>query len=165
MADTPQAEWPRPTVLQQSTEAAQEVADNLADKAERAKEVAAEQTAGLRRDPASAAIVAQLQRQTELLVQIAEAGERKEAPAPGQFRTPFTSHVRVRATKWILSVSGACVVQLTSGALPILTVQLAAADTREFPIPVTLDRGTNVAVTVVSGAGTIVDSVINGYPE
>lgn len=162
--DTPQTEWPRPTVLEQSTAAANEAADTLADKADRAKEVAAEQTAGLRRDPASAAIVAQLTRQTELLVQIAEAGERKEAPAPGQFRTPFVSHVRVRATDWIIAVDGAAVIQLVSGALPIITVEFPAADTRVIPIPVTFDRGTNVAVTA-TGAGTVVDSVINGYPE
>lgn len=162
--DTPQSEWPRPTVLQQSTEAAKEAGETIAEQASRAKEIAAEQTAGLRRDPASAAIVAQLTRQTELLVQIAEAGERKEAPAPGQFRTPFVSHVRVRGTDWIIAVDGACVVELVSGALPILTVEFPQADTRVIPIPVTFDRGTNVAATA-TGVGAIVDSVINGYPE
>lgn len=148
MADeTPQAPWPRPTVLEQSTEAAGEVADRLAEQTDRAKEVAAEQTAGLRRDPASAAIVAQLVRQTELLGQIAEAGERKEAPAPGQFRTPFVLHVRIRATKWILTVATAGKYTLRNGANLIASVITNGPETKDIDIPVTIERGTDVAVT------------------
>lgn len=170
MADeTPQAPWPRPTVLEQSTQAAHEVADNLAEKADRAKEVAAEQTAGLRRDPASAAIVAQLTRQTELLAEIAQAGERREKPAPGIWHLPFTTHVRIRAMQFNVSRNGAGTldIALRVGANDVVKWRVASIIQLDN-LYITVDRGQQVdVIDLATGApvADLLDAWITGYPE
>jgi hypothetical protein len=105
------------------------------------------------------------------LGELVDATVRQETPAASIYfampaatgRNDFPQPNRVRLTNLVVSISAAAVVTVTIGTAAYLLFQLAAADTRVIPFPLTIAEGTDVVVTV--SAGTLVAALFTGYVE
>lgn len=137
----------QPSALQRLQDAGKHAAQRLGTQAERTARTATEQSVALLRDPVAARMVALLEGMRNELVKIAEGGgERQEMPPPGLFRTPFTYHVRIRATKWVVTVAAGGRYVLRAGANTLARLQASNGGTYIVDLPVTIDRGIDVAV-------------------
>jgi hypothetical protein len=102
---------------------------------------------------------------------LVDATVRQESPAASIYfampaatgRNDFPQPNRVRLTNLVFSISAAAVVTITIGTAAYAIFQLAAADTRVIPFPLTIAEGTDVVVTV--SAGTLIAAFFTGYVE
>ena len=100
----------------------------------------------------------------ELIKAVNELHNRDEIPAPGAFVIPFVAkHERMRVVSWVVSVDAAGTYALQLGTSVRFTVQTAAADTLVIPLPITIDRGTDVSI--VATGGNVTDSLLVAYTE
>lgn len=67
------------------------------------------------------------------------------------------THQRMRCRYLIFSTSAAAVVTLTVGSMP-RTYSVPAADTRVIPLPIVIERGSDVSLSV--SAGTVTGNLI-----
>jgi len=107
---------------------------------------------------------------TETLAQIAKNTERQEAPAPGLFRLPLQTSVRIRATGLVILPAAAGTYRFMVGTAPLVTF-VAPANGVLGPIrlPVTIERGLQLEIITAAGvrvtAAEIADQFLLGYPE
>jgi len=103
----------------------------------------------------------------DMLGVLSASSIRQEMPAPAVFEltqdTPRSWSARIRNVYFVFSVSAASEVTLKIGtSVGARKFQVAAADTRIIPLPITIDPGADL--TLDSSAGTVTGFLI-GYIE
>jgi hypothetical protein len=96
---------------------------------------------------------------------------RGENPAPGLFRITATNrtHIRMRVTKWVVAADvaagGGTKVQLMVGTSVVATIDLSGeSPSFVVPVPITIERGTDVSTAPTSVLDALDESYLIYYP-
>lgn len=120
-------------------------------------------------NPATTALLQELSAIRMLLAEIRSNAERQEVPAPGMFRIPMQTHVRIRSESVLVFPAVAGTYSIQVGTDKRVTFKCAADGMLFMPLRVTFERGIRVAIVDSTGAEAaatdILDSFILGYPE
>lgn len=120
-------------------------------------------------NPATSALLRPLEAIRMLLAEIRSNAERDEVPAPGMFRLPLVTSVRVRSTHVIILPTTAATYALRVGTENRINFATAANGILDIPLAGTFDRGIRVSIVTSAGVDVtpaeIADAFLFGYPE
>lgn len=121
-------------------------------------------------NPATSLLLQAFGELQKTLAQISKNTERQEEPAPGLFRLPLQTSVRIRATGLVILPAAAGTYRLMVGTAPLVTfVAPANGVLGPIKLPVTIERGVQLEILTAAGvrvtAAEIADQFLLGYPE
>lgn len=121
-------------------------------------------------NPATSALLAELQGIKSLLREIRSNAEREEVPAPAEIEIPFQTNVRVRSMQVQIFPAAAGTWAFMVGTARRRTFVTVASGVIAFDFKQTVERGVRVAIIdTATGqevtAAQIASAIMSGYPE